>query len=361
MIRILAKSGHRTVRADISAGSDTKDPRGVRADPERRLVIERFPREQDQQVGTVARIDRGLHRRMRGAEGCEVIWLHAGGRYHESRWSHCGTRSARTSSCESLSSVILPVQPMSTADDLYRAVLAQPAHDGPRRTYATYLETSGDELGEYIRLSIEVDHRRPANTTRQLELHNKLQQRLTAPIASWIRSHVPDRGLVALVQMDGKTFVDHGADVFAKAPLQHLDLVETKAVFAQVVNNPVLAKVQTLTLDRSDLGDAEAELLAASPNVRQLVYLSLFGNHIGQPGLEAIAASNNLPELRVFDFGYNAVESPVGTTVSDGVSGLEFYQPGGPLAAALRKKFGEKVWLELPPNISRYRMCDAGE
>ncbi len=250
---------------------------------------------------------------------------------------------------------------MSTADELYRAVLAKPAHDGPRRAYAKYLETTGDELGEYIRLSLDAARNRPTNKDRQLELHNKLQQRLTAPISSWIRSRQPDRGLVALVKMDGQTFIDHGDDVFAQAPIQHLDLVETKAVFAAVMASPLLAKVQTLTLTSNGLGDGEAKLLADSPHVKHLVYLSLYGNEIGQPGLEAIAASKNLPALRVFHFEYNAVDSPVGTTVTDGVSGLEFFQPGGPLAAVLRQKYGDKIWLEMPPHIDRFRMCDAGE
>ncbi len=250
---------------------------------------------------------------------------------------------------------------MPTEDELYRAVLAKPAHDRPRRDYAKYLETTGDELGEYIRLSLDADRNRPTNKDRQLELHNKLQQRLTAPIAPWIRSHQPDRGLVALVQMDGQTFIDRGADVFAKAPIQHLDLVETKAVFARVMASPLLLKVQTLTLTSNGLGDAEAKLLADSPHVKHLLYLSLYGNEIGQPGLEAIAASTNVPELRIFHFEYNEVESPVATIVSDGVSGLENTQPGGPLAAVIKQKYGNKVWLEMPPNIDRFRLCDAGE
>jgi uncharacterized protein (TIGR02996 family) len=250
---------------------------------------------------------------------------------------------------------------MATEDELYRAVLAKPAHDGPRRAYAKHLESTGDELGEYIRLSLATDRNRPANTDRQLELHNKLQARLTAPIASWIQSHQPDRGLVALVKMDGQTFIDHGADVFAKAPIQHLSLVDTKAVFAQVMKNPILAKVQTLSLENNGLGDAEAKLLADCPHLKHLLFLNLYGNEIGQPGLEAIAASKNLSAMRVFHFEYNAVESPVGTTVTDGVSGLEFFQPGGPLAAVIRQKYGDKVWLDLPPNLDRFRMCDAGE
>lgn len=254
-----------------------------------------------------------------------------------------------------------PTGTLTTADSLYRAVLAKPAHDGPRRAYASYLESTGDELGEYIRLSLEEDRNRGTNKARWLELHNRLMPRLSAPISSWVKSDRPDRGLIAYVRMDGKSFVEHGADVFARAPIQHLDLVDTNDVFAEIVRNPLLAKVQTLSIDRDELGDEEATLLAASPNARNLVYLSLFGNRIGQVGLEAIAASKNLPVLRAFDFGYNDVESPVATMVSDGVSGLEHGQPGGPLAAVIRQKYGDKAWLEMPPNADRFRMCDAGE
>lgn len=250
---------------------------------------------------------------------------------------------------------------MSTADDLYQAVLAKPAHDGPRRIYARHLEATGDELGEYIRLSLDSDRRRPTDHRRQLELHNSLRQRLTAPIAAWIRSHQPDRGLVALVEMDGRTFIDHGADVFARAPIQHLNLVDTKGVFAQVVANPILAKVQSLSVAQDKLGDEEAMLLAASPHVRSLVYLDLWGNHIGQPGLEAIAASENLGLLQHLSIEYNDVESPVGREVTDGVSGLVFFQRGGPLAAVIQQKYGPKAWLEQPVSPERFRMCDAGE
>jgi len=252
---------------------------------------------------------------------------------------------------------------MSLREDLYRAVLASPDHDGPRRRYAAQLEQEGDELGEYIRLSLDGDRDRlsePA-VTRALVLHNQLRVRMTAPIAAWIRSHQRDRGLVALVEMDGQTFIDHGTEVFALAPIQHLDLVDTKGVFAQLVQSPILERVQTLALERNALGDQEAELLAASPYARHLVYLSLFGNKIGQPGLEAITASKNLAGLKVLHFDYNLVESPVTKLVSDGVSGLADYVGGGPLKALLIKKYGHKAWMDPPDNVDRSRMCDAGE
>jgi uncharacterized protein (TIGR02996 family) len=252
---------------------------------------------------------------------------------------------------------------MSVQQDLYQAVLDAPDRDGPRRRYAAYLEQQGDELGEFIRLALDWDRKRlvGAADTRALVLYNRLRGRLAAPLDPWIRSYQLDRGLVAEVDMDGKTFVDHGSDVFARAPIQHLNLVAAKPVFAEIVQSPVLARVQTIGLSKNDLTDHEIELLAASPHVRGLLYLGLFKNQIGQVGLEAIAASPNLAALKVLSFDYNLVESPVSKWSNDGVSGQTHYEGAGAMQAFLKTKYGPKAWMEPEENVHRFRMCDAGE
>ena len=253
------------------------------------------------------------------------------------------------------------------SEELYRAVLAAPDRNGPRRRYAEYLERGGDELGEYIRLAIDWDRRRlttHARVARAAELHTKLRDRQAAPVAPWTRLHQRDRGLVAMVEMDGRTFLEHADDVFAVAPIQHLDLVETKSMFAEIAGSPLLARVQSLRLSENDLGDAEAGLLAASPHVRRLLYLDLGSNRIGEAGLDAIAASSTLVALRQLHFGRNLVESPVDKWSSDGVSGLVFYAGTGPLQAVLERKYGTKAWMhpsEGDVNVDRYALCDAGE
>jgi uncharacterized protein (TIGR02996 family) len=252
-------------------------------------------------------------------------------------------------------------------DNLYRAVLEAPDRDGPRRQYARYLENQGDELGEYIRLALDWDRKRlatHADVARALELHNKLRARQTAPLERWIRSHQRDRGLVALVEMDGRSFVEHGDEVFALAPIQHLDLVESKAVFAEVVQSPILGRVQTLNLYNNDLGDKEAALLAASPHLQRLLALDLSRNKIGLPGLEAIASSPNLPSMKRFNFDHNLVDSPVAKWSSDGVSGLTHYEGAGSTQDLLEKKYGIKKWMhpsEGDQNLDRFRLCDASE
>jgi uncharacterized protein (TIGR02996 family) len=255
---------------------------------------------------------------------------------------------------------------MSRLDELYQEVLEHPDRDGPRRRYAEYLEQQGDELGEYIRLALDKDrHRlRAQDHARALDLKAALDDRLGAPLRPWIVTFQLDRGLVALVKMDARTFIEHGSDVFARAPIQHLDLVETKPVFAELMQSPVLARVQTLTLTKNGLGDKEAELLAACPHFRNLLSLDVWGNKIGMPGLEAITASPNFPVLRNFEFDYNLVDSPVSKWSNDGVSGLSDYEGAGPTQAILESKYGKKVWMhpsEGDQNLDRFRLCDAGE
>lgn len=246
---------------------------------------------------------------------------------------------------------------MSLRDDLYQAIIDQPARDRPRRRYADYLEEHGDQLGEYIRVSLE----RARRGFRSESLPANLDDELAAPIRQWIRTWQVDRGLISLVEMDGKAFVDHGRDVFARAPIQHLNLTNAKSVFAEIVQSPVLARAQTLSIVKENLGDAEAKLLASSAYVRALVYLDLSANKIGQAGLEAITASSNLAALKMLHFDYNLVASPVAQWSSDGVSGLVYRESGGPIQAMLRQKYGEKPWMEPPHNLDRFRMCDAGE
>ena len=250
---------------------------------------------------------------------------------------------------------------MSTRDELYQAVLDQPDRDGPRLRYAAYLEKQGDELGEFIRLALDWNRQRPHHgpPDRPLNLYNKYIHVLRIPIDPWIVNCQLDRGLVAKVDMDGKAFVDHGHDVFIRAPIQHLNLVNAKPVFSEIMNSKVLLQVQTLSMAKNQLTDLEAELLAASPNVGNLVYLDLFGNRIGEAGFEALTASTILPKLKVLHLDYNKIESPVSRYSSDGY--ITFYDGVGPIRAVLEKKYGLKAWMEPELNVDRFRMCDAGE
>lgn len=247
---------------------------------------------------------------------------------------------------------------------LYREVVAMPDRDGPRRRYAECLDRQGDETGELIRLSLrDLRYRRTLEQGRRAhDLELALRHRLAAPVGVWISGSTIHRGLVAGVEMNAATFLESGHEVFARTPIQHLDLVGVKPLLAEILNSPLLARVQTLNLKGNDLDDNDVMMLAASPSVRRLVYLCLWSNRIGDAGLEAIAASENLAGLRILEFGGNLVESPVDRYSSDGVSGLIWYEGCGPMQAALKQKYGEKPRMHPGEStVDRYGMCDAGE
>jgi len=252
---------------------------------------------------------------------------------------------------------------MSQRDELYRAILADPDRNEPRRRYAEYLDQQGDELGEYIRLSLAKAHGTldPSRHARFLALDATMNPRLGGALQGWVRSWELDRGLVAKVTMDGAFFLAHGPAVFTRAPVQHVDLVNAKSMLGAIVQNPLLSHVRTLRLSNNGLDDHDAELLAGSPYARRLVYLDLDTNRIGRAGIEAIAGSPNLAGLRALFLADNAVESPVSTWVDDGRSGLVEHVGAGLLQAELVATFGRKAWMDVGPHLDRFRMCDVAD
>src|SRR5262249_48475393 len=69
--------------------------------------------------------------------------------------------------------------------------------------------------------------------------------------------------------------------------------------------SPNVANVIGLDLNCHDLDDAAAESLAASPNLHNLETLDLRNNRITKDGIEALIASQNLPKLTTLGLSNN--------------------------------------------------------
>jgi hypothetical protein len=157
------------------------------------------------------------------------------------------------------------------------------------------------------------------------------------------------RGFVEQVDMSARDFLAHGAGVFERAPILHLDLVELKALAAQVFESPLLARIHSMRLWRNQLGDDEVKLLAASPHLGNLRWIDLTYNSIGQDGVEAMCASRNLNALRFVDFADNPGPNPapqIGETdtMTNEICGLTIPE----IARSLEARFGKKAWLSGP-------------
>jgi uncharacterized protein (TIGR02996 family) len=246
---------------------------------------------------------------------------------------------------------------MSELDRLHAEVVKNPAPDAPRVAYADAVAATDPDRAELVRVQLQLLHSRrkgePALAradayTRQDVLLDRHKDAWGRPITA-----VPGvqflrflRGFVEQVRMTARDFLAHGAEVYARAPILHLDLVELAPLAREVFGSPLLGRIHSLRLTRNKLDDAAAESLAASPHLGNLRWLDLTYNQITQRGLDAICASTNLPALRFVDLGDNIVDDPtprIGETdvMTNAIVRVEIPQA----ARALEARFGKRPWL----------------
>ena len=151
------------------------------------------------------------------------------------------------------------------------------------------------------------------------------------------------RGFAEHVKMTARDFLDHAAELYARAPILHLDLFDVAPHSDELFQSPLLARIVSLDITRANLYDAEVRALAASPHLGRLRWLDLSRNHICQAGLEALCASKGLPALRYLMFADNVASDPTPKFVDEPEwQNLDI----PPVAGELQARFGEKAWLK---------------
>ncbi len=112
-----------------------------------------------------------------------------------------------------------------------------------------------------------------------------------------------------------------------------------KPVAAALFASPHLARIESLSLLRNSLDDADLELLANSPNLGHLAWLDLSLNSITAAGVDTLAASTHLPRLGFVGLASNPVADPT-PKHRDG------YEHTSAAAQALIDKHGPRPWLD---------------
>jgi uncharacterized protein (TIGR02996 family) len=236
-------------------------------------------------------------------------------------------------------------------------LLLHPEPDEPRLAYADVIQAIDPDRAELIRVQVELARSRRKGLpsfaradgyTRERILLDKHKERWSKN-ASEVKGVVFLsflRGFVEHVRMNAREFLRNAERLYSCAPILHLDLVELKPHAREVFSSPLLDRIRSLRLTRNDLGDEEAQLLAASAHLGRLRWLDLSHNRVGQAGLDAITGSPGLPSLHYFDFAGNAAPDPtpkIGETDMDtnDVVSIEI----APAARALEARFGTRRWL----------------
>ncbi|MFL5356120.1 hypothetical protein [Archangium sp.] len=237
----------------------------------------------------------------------------------------------------------------------YERVLAEPSSLSARQALAIEWSTANDSRAELIERQLRLRKYRLEQTlwadeavklSRELNVlvrrHGKLWAGEVAPL---VKSFAFHRGCLAEVTLSGAAFLTVMPKLVKLAPVQHVNLI-APLEFAAVVASPLLARMTSLQLIElgAGFGDAEVKLLAGSEHARNLRWVRLFDNAIGEAGVVALAASTHLASCVYLGLDGNPVD--VTPRFDDSMG---FVQPvRSYLAEELEKKYGPRPWLTLP-------------
>jgi uncharacterized protein (TIGR02996 family) len=245
---------------------------------------------------------------------------------------------------------------------LLRQIIAAPRDDEPRLAYADAVESDDPERAEFIREQVTASRlsRGQVDTlagysNRAFRLRSDYGFEWARGIRTLAEGWSYTRGFIGRVKIDAARFLAIAPQLYRRVPIEHLHLTGVAPVAAELFASPYLQQIQALSIpgrwernpqtnyvEPEKIGDAEVMLLASSPHLAGLEWLELYNNAIGPAGLDALAASANLPSLGFLDFSGNEAEDPT-PHHADGYDGYTLE------AIELERKYGHKDWLDPRP------------
>ncbi|WP_437533491.1 TIGR02996 domain-containing protein [Sorangium sp. So ce726] len=244
---------------------------------------------------------------------------------------------------------------MTDEATLLKAVLDAPDDDAPRLAYAQWSSGQGDAAsiarGELIHAQIDLMHTAPEviKTGRAFGLQHRIWELIERHGASWagaiagsVDAYHFVRGFVGWIKVSARRFLDHGEGIMALAPVQHLDLTDVRDVDEALFDSPLWSHIRSLSMDACGLHDLHLQMLAASPHLTNLRWLSVADNHLTLAAAEALAASPYLQDVRYAEFRSNPTDPVEQLGYDSGVVVASWMPPEG---KDLEARFGPKPWL----------------
>jgi uncharacterized protein (TIGR02996 family) len=184
------------------------------------------------------------------------------------------------------------------------AIFARYHDDAPRLVYADYLDEAGDPArAELVRVQVALarlpdDHpRRTELVDRQDELRAANAERWNAPVADLGAQLQFRRGVPDYVIIYAGTLLSDGEELFRRARVRRLRLLEAAAVMPKLIHSPLLGQVRELDLCANELGNHGVNLLVRSPHLHELEELDLAANWLDDAGVQALARAGTMPRL----------------------------------------------------------------
>ncbi|MEZ5426526.1 MAG: TIGR02996 domain-containing protein [Pyrinomonadaceae bacterium] len=237
---------------------------------------------------------------------------------------------------------------------LLQAVLNNPDEDPPRLDYANWCREQIDEStrarADFIRTQIMLV-RQFNNLTYEdwfdaVHLEKRLRQTYSAGWAGTIATLVEDftfnRGFIEMVTVSARRFLENAEQLLALAPIRHLKLTEVRSAASELFVSPYLGDIISMEIERCGLNDEYLKMLAESPVLKHLKWLSVAENDIGLDGADALAGSDLSKQLVYVNFYGNPVD-PGGQYSRDNELIIDSWLPE--TGQQLEAKHGYLGWL----------------
>lgn len=234
------------------------------------------------------------------------------------------------------------------------AVVRDPGDDEARLAVAARARALGDPRAELIELQVARGRLRregrPASweaAGRERALVERLGPALVAEVAGDLplRGWELDRGFLARVVLDPAGFLAGFHALRARAPVEHVDLVDLGDRLPAILADPAVRAVRSLSLADQPVGDAGAAALSRAEALAGLRWLELGRAGLGDAGIEALAASPLLAGLGYLGLagnpGRDPRERPLHVDTDETVLDVELPPRGRELVA----RYGERRWL----------------
>jgi uncharacterized protein (TIGR02996 family) len=200
---------------------------------------------------------------------------------------------------------------MPSATAFLADILEHPDDDTPRLVYADWLDENGDpDRAEFIRVQCELARGGPDKgrlkqlAQREMTLLHENRQTWVKEVPAWARRY-PDevgfrRGFIAHVICTALAFLQRGAGLFRRSPVQSIDFSAFDEYVGPLANCPLLGRLTALSLPGfhgDPLGPEGARVLSQSPYLGNLQSLDLASSLIGPEGMAALAGASCLSGL----------------------------------------------------------------
>jgi uncharacterized protein (TIGR02996 family) len=199
-------------------------------------------------------------------------------------------------------------------DELFAAILAAPDDDAPRLVYGDHLLARGDVQGELIQIQCSNS---PDSALRRREAQLVANRgRWLGRLTPYAKTFAMRRGFLDELVLEGRRLLTPArlAELLADprvALLRSLSITESElgVASARAIADALggtLARLRALSLDRNALGDEGAALLA--PAAGRLATLHLTNARIGDAGARSLAEGDG-DALRDLDLCFNEIRA----------------------------------------------------